>query len=1182
MNAGRKYMVSQKRTFALRLTALSGAALLLITVMSTGAMSWNTSGKEGKPISYKEALEGSCYIEGSKTPVSLKQLSKNADDQVPAISVQLGQFASCLAMSPDGNYLVSGDGTGKLKLWEIESGREVWTVQAGTGTNGIVDVSFSSDGRYIYSLARGNEGILIWDPLNGKRAGKIPIQVDIQVHDICDSYFTDNGSHVILSYDRRKPKTGLFELPSGRKIKVFTGSAKNLSPGGRYVLTQGYEHNKRTHENLQVLYLWNACSGKLIKSWTQKKTPLKNLGSSAFSPDGRLLAMEFFDVKENRSIHVLAMYKPKNGKQLWEGERREQALCVGLIFNGSSRVLYFSGKYPSKGKSSVFHLYALNPANGKILKQLDIGGPGRKGLALSHDGGQLLASVYGKKGMTIAFVDNEIFRLKKALIGFARGYHVALNSQGHLVTPYHVWDPATGQPVRRTGLPMGKNYLNLAVSPDGGTLILLESDNNLKTLEVIKYNLSSGTEMKKIPVSLKKGEEVWYSNLSPEGKSLLLEIPLKSIRILDADSGRNLIQINAPPGNFGAIWAKSFSPDGQYFGALMGFGTLQAGGLKSKIVVWKLSTGEKVLERELTEYGQISLPAISFCPNGRWMLISGRRMLKKNYTNLITTFKMNTQTGDILWKSDIPYDHKRQFRNIAVSRNQKLAAAQHYDGSVSLVDTDTGKIQKKLSGSADQVGTFVAFSPDNSRIYSNFGGGVLIRGVQSGRELARLFELKGGEWLSMTPEGYYASSEKADQYLNVRVGIKVNGLGQYYEIFYRPDLVADNLKFDATTPPDIREPKKNIRKVAAIGTPPRVSFRSTPEKTTISKRDVEIVVDLIDTGGGIGKVEWKINGVTVGIMEDADRGISVSRTGRKEVVGVPVKKRLTLSPGENVIQVTASNNSNEITSVPAVLNLTCRDEISQNPSLYLLTVGINKYRDGSLRLNYSVPDAQSISKIFDLRSKAIFEKVIIEQVLDENASMEGIQAAFEKIGRQAQTHDVFVFYVAGHGVAQEGRYYLLPYDFRFRNEKSIRQKGITQEHIQKWLASIRARKSLVLMDTCNSGAFTQAKAAQRGIAEKTAVNRLTRATGRAIIVAAKDDQPAIEGYKGHGVFTYVLLSAFKEADQKFGNRDGQTSIFELAAYVDEHVPEITYKQFGYEQVPQVNMQGRDFPIATAP
>ena len=102
--------------------------------------------------------------------------------------------------------------------------------------------------------------------------------------------------------------------------------------------------------------------------------------------------------------------------------------------------------------------------------------------------------------------------------------------------------------------------------------------------------------------------------------------------------------------------------------------------------------------------------------------------------------------------------------------------------------------------------------------------------------------------------------------------------------------------------------------------------------------------------------------------------------------------------------------------------------------------------------------------------------------------------------------------------------------------------------------------------------------ALRGIAEKTAVAKLTRATGRATILAATDEQPAAEGYQGHGVFTYVLLQGLKYADTQFGNRDGYIDLFELAAYVNDQVPSITMNAFNFEQVPQVSLIGTDFPI----
>jgi uncharacterized caspase-like protein len=139
----------------------------------------------------------------------------------------------------------------------------------------------------------------------------------------------------------------------------------------------------------------------------------------------------------------------------------------------------------------------------------------------------------------------------------------------------------------------------------------------------------------------------------------------------------------------------------------------------------------------------------------------------------------------------------------------------------------------------------------------------------------------------------------------------------------------------------------------------------------------------------------------------------------------------------------------------------------------------------------------------------------------------------------------------------------------------VRHQAITQDHLQRWLAAVPARKSVILIDTCESGSFSQSLAVMRGMVEKTAIDRLARATGRATIVAATDTQPAMEGYEGHGVFTYAVLQALQYADTVSGNRDGITGLFELVAYVQARVPEITWQTFAYEQIPQVHMQGTD-------
>ncbi len=492
-------------------------------------------------------------------------------------------------------------------------------------------------------------------------------------------------------------------------------------------------------------------------------------------------------------------------------------------------------------------------------------------------------------------------------------------------------------------------------------------------------------------------------------------------------------------------------------------------------------------------------------------------------------------------------------------------------------DIFSGHKIRSLKGHFGSI-TSLSFDRDGKRIISGSeDGSIRIWDGKTGQEIAKIICFKDEEWIIITPEGFYNCSPKGDKYLNVRAGKKVYGIEQFYEIFYRPDLVYAKLQGGADALLHQSVAKIDIKKVIAGGAPPVVTFVSPDTSKMVSQRDISITIELTDQGGGIGKLEWKINDITVGVQEE-ERGISVKKI-KERSVPIRESKLITLSPGENIIKITAYNAKNEITSTSRALALTLKDEISSKPTLHLLTIAINSYRDKSLWLKYSVPDAESIASAFQNYSHAIFTDISKTHLFDNGVTYKGIDNIFRLLATKVQPNDVFVLYLAGHGITLDGRYHFLPYDFRYRNEDSIRNDAINQDHFQEWLSRIKARKSLVLMDTCNSGSFTKAQFIQRGITEKTAIDKLTRATGRATIVASKDNQPALEGFKGHGIFTYVLLSGFKEADTKNGNRNRQTSIHEIAAYIDEHVPEITFKAFGYEQVPQMNMMGRDFPIA---
>jgi hypothetical protein len=489
-------------------------------------------------------------------------------------------------------------------------------------------------------------------------------------------------------------------------------------------------------------------------------------------------------------------------------------------------------------------------------------------------------------------------------------------------------------------------------------------------------------------------------------------------------------------------------------------------------------------------------------------------------------------------------------------------------------------------------------------------GAVYVGGAKEIAPTLTLFPTADGQWIAWTTEGFFAASTTGARNIgySVNQGLALTAeyvsVDQLYDRFYRPDLVYARIHGDSEKLWEKPEASEDAETVLKKGLAPRIAFVDPASSMGVDEKRVEVQANVVDQGGGVGKVIWQVNGTTVATDSYADKPISRTAAGdsASEQGVLTLKQGFELLPGKNTIKLIAYNQQNLVASEPAVLTFTLEEPppsapaavttaaadgssaavkppaFAQVPRLHLMAVGINQYRDKALQLRYAVQDCRAIIDTMERAGAPLFNAVEVTTLFDRQVTLAGLDAAFEAARNEINPQDVFIFYLAGHGVTRDGRYYFLPYDFRYTNEEAIRSGGVNQDHFEKWLGRIPARKSLVLIDSCESGSFSKTLVALRGIAEKTAVAKLTRATGRATILAATDEQPAAEGYQGHGVFTYVLLQGLRHADAQFGNRDGYIDLFELAAYVNDQVPAITMNAFNFEQVPQVYLHGTDFPI----
>ncbi|MEN6466866.1 MAG: caspase family protein, partial [Syntrophaceae bacterium] len=434
------------------------------------------------------------------------------------------------------------------------------------------------------------------------------------------------------------------------------------------------------------------------------------------------------------------------------------------------------------------------------------------------------------------------------------------------------------------------------------------------------------------------------------------------------------------------------------------------------------------------------------------------------------------------------------------------------------------------------------------------------------KKLVDLYGFEDGEWIIMTPDGYYTASANGDKYLSVRKDNNIYSIENYREAFFRPDLVKIAIAGNAL---------EGYRTLADVGRPPVVKIEGMPEKT--EGDSVTFKLRITDAGGGIGDIRLYLNDTSV--MTDSARSVTVkgkARPGQKEIVKTYT---LHLLNGLNAIKAIAFDKENNVQSNPALQKITASFQRTKKPSLYALVIGINEYKNPKLQLKYAAADARLFADVLRETAGRMFEKVNITTLTTrEEASKLNILKELERY-KSLNPDDVFAFYVASHGTVDDGEYYLITSNVGALSTDRLKKDAVTQKELRERIANVPAAKKLIIIDTCNAGKLgeqLQMAMLTRGMSEDTAMKILSRAVGSTIISASSSLQEALEGYKDHGLFTYVLTEGMRGGADVA--RSGYVKTSDLASYVEEKVPEIAEAVFKRAQYPTKAVNGNDFPI----
>ncbi len=354
---------------------------------------------------------------------------------------------------------------------------------------------------------------------------------------------------------------------------------------------------------------------------------------------------------------------------------------------------------------------------------------------------------------------------------------------------------------------------------------------------------------------------------------------------------------------------------------------------------------------------------------------------------------------------------------------------------------------------------------------------------------------------------------------------------------------------------------------ASISMAPDIKITSPKTGTASSEKTIEINYVTTANGDPVKSVDVTVNGKKVG---EGSRGFV--KTGSAVTVS--------LVPGQNIISLTAvSDKGFESVADQVIVNYSGTPAQSE---LYLLTIGVNEYKNPKYSLNYANADAEAFEETMAAGGKGIFTEIKHYHIQNDQATKANIESTFDQINLEIGPEDVFVFYYAGHGVMsvdEKPKFYIVPHEVTrlYGDNFTLGEKAISADQLKAFSGQLSAQKQLFVLDACQSGGMTE-MLATRGAAEERAIAQLARSTGTYWLTASGSEQFATEfASLGHGLFTYSLLEGLSgKADG--GTKDNKVTVKELSAYLDDRVPELSEQHKGQAQYPTSYGFGQDFPI----
>lgn len=1046
-------------------------------------------------------------------------------------------YVSAIAFSRDGSWTVTGGGDGAAILWESNTGKLLRVLVRSMSE--IRCVSVAPDNAWVLTAAY-NDGVRIWNPLSGAEVRYIPN------NSLCGAAVSPDGHEVLIgTWDG---ECVLHRTDTGEEAARLNGHTLGVgsaaySSDGRLILTGAGEVG-----GAGEAAIWDRESRRKLHNLQGIRG---EVGSVAFGPNGRLAVTggtTNFGPPTYTGEPEIYLWNTESGKKV--RELKASLLGIQSVAFRPDGLELLAGPTPPDAKAGPAR-WEVN--TGRRLAPLPTVRPGEDfvmrlayqpvtdnlfvGYGLGH--GVLWDRAVEKPLSQFESVNRHFtfhkFSKRGPLLLAAALWQWNLNEGG--LTPFTDSGTALGS-IRCTAIHPDRTHaiaagLTKEHSPQIRVLNLANGkfERELNGARYEPANIAFSQDGRRFVTAGGYDHSV-QGNFPPE------------VLVWDFETGQILHEL---AGHTETVYAVDYRDDGEQI----------LTGSDNEIMLWNAKTGEAITKFSLEETG---------CRSAAF-LRGGLALFGDNYGH-VRCFDLNAQTE--LWSSQ---QHGLHWIDcIDVGSNGRYAVTSGHDGKAVLWDVQQGKALRTFRHENPLAS--VALAGDEDKIVATSGTGpIVIWDVATGDKLAQLIALDSGkDHLVFTPEGLFDGSRLGREKVAFRIGsgLDVVPVDRFFQDFYHPGLLAGLLAGQRPTP---------LARLAS-DRPPRIKILLPTEDKIVDVDEIDFEVEVAEQGGGIsGPWLWQ-NGTRAATRDLVRRHHGKSRQTFS----------VRLADGENRIEFRAATADGSWESEPAIRTLVLERDFKR-PNLYVIALGINRYRDESVNLRFAVRDAESVAALFERRASQLYEKSSIFQLLDADCTTETIKETLEEIASQATPADTLIFFAAGHGVTLGQRYYFIPHEFQFdRNQidESVRRYGLPVDELGEMIASVPALKRVMVFDTCQSGsAIRLGRAARNPFAFRGAIERLSRSQGVFVLAAAAATEEAAEAAElDHGLLTYTLLAGLNAAeggplaDQAIqpASSDHVVDVLEWFNYASGHVPRLTQRYLGRSQDIQLSAEGTGFPV----